>query len=107
MPPRPSVVGPPADDGDVAVGGQRDGHSLAGASHSAAADQLIALLRPDAAAAGEHPRRLGQPPTDDGGVAVGGQRDGHDRSKTVSTRSPRRRARAVYLEFGDQALSQS
>src|SRR6266545_3351436 len=41
--------------------GQRDGHSLAGASHSAGADELLALPRPDTAAAGEHPRRPGLP----------------------------------------------
>src|SRR5262249_6530339 len=45
----------------------------------AAADQLVALLGPHAAAAGEHPHRAGiavvARPADHGGVAVGGQRD--------------------------------
>ena len=59
-----AVVGPPAHDGGVAVGGQRDGQALAGASNSAGADQLVALLGPDTAAAGEHPRRPARhPPT--------------------------------------------
>ena len=50
-----------------------------GASHSAGADQLRALLAPDPAASGEDPRRSGERvvdvPAHNGGVAVGGQRD--------------------------------
>jgi hypothetical protein len=46
----------------------------------AGADQLEALLGPDTAAAGVDPRRPGVPVVErrarDGGVAVGGQRDG-------------------------------
>ena len=50
-----------------------------GVSDSAGADQLRSLLGPDAAAAGEDPRRSGARvvvrPAHDRGVAVGGQRD--------------------------------
>ena len=53
------VVGSPAHDGGVAVGGQRDGAALSGISNRAGADQLAALLGPDAAAAGIDPRRPG------------------------------------------------
>jgi len=42
----------------IAVGGQRDGHALTGASHSVDADELLALLRPDTAAAGYEYERL-------------------------------------------------
>src|SRR4029450_12613183 len=83
-----TLVGPPADDGNVAVGGERDGRALAGTSPSGDAAQLVALLRPDAATAREHPRRTGGAkaegyrliprvvarPPNDGGVAVGGER---------------------------------
>src|SRR5439155_23045711 len=41
------VVGPPSHDGGVAVGGQCDGGALAGASRSAATNQLVALLGPN------------------------------------------------------------
>jgi hypothetical protein len=74
------VVGKPADDGGVAVGGQRDGGALLGGSNRAGADQLAALLGPDTAAASVDPRRPGfhvvENPAHDGGVAVAGQRDG-------------------------------
>ena len=74
------VVGKPALDGCIAVGGQRDGAALSGTSNRAGADQLAALLGPDTAAAGVDPRRPGtrviSGPADDGGVAIGGQRDG-------------------------------
>src|SRR5215813_10810193 len=73
--PRLAVIGPPAHDGGIAVGGKRDRHALAGLSHSTAADELLALLRPGTAAAREHPRPLGLPATHDGGIAVGGKRD--------------------------------
>jgi hypothetical protein len=49
-------------------------------SDCVAADQLVALLGPGTAAAGIDPRRPGVPgvnrPPQDGGIAVGGQRDG-------------------------------
>ena len=51
-----AVVAIPADDGGVAVGGQRDGAALLGRSNRPEADQLAALLRPHPVAAGEHPR---------------------------------------------------
>ena len=74
------VVFDPAHDGGVAVGGQRDRDALTGVSNRAGADQLASLLGPDAAAAGEDPRRPGvrvvSRPAHDGGVAVSGQRDG-------------------------------
>src|SRR6266542_4302720 len=77
----PRVVSRPAHDGGIAIGGQRDGRALAGASHSVGADELLALLGPDAAAAGEHPRRPGLavigPPAHDGAVAVGRKCDRH------------------------------
>ena len=44
------VVGKPAHNGGVAVGGRRDGGTLSGASNRAGADQLAALLGPDTAA---------------------------------------------------------
>jgi hypothetical protein len=50
------------------------------AVHPPAADQLVALLHPDIAAAGEHPRRprrlIVARPAHDGGIAVAGQGDG-------------------------------
>src|SRR5262249_7894708 len=54
------VVLRPAHDGGVAVGGQRDGAALRGEANRAAADQLVSLLGPNPAAAGEHPRRAGR-----------------------------------------------
>ena len=49
-------------------------------SNRSGTDQLAALLGPDTAAAGVDPRRPGSPvvgdPAHDGGVAVGGQRNG-------------------------------
>ena len=79
-PPRCPSCRRPAHDGGVAVGGQRDGVALVGVSNRAGADQLAALLGPDTAAAGVDPRRPGARvvvrPAHDGGVAVGGQRDG-------------------------------
>jgi hypothetical protein len=76
----PPVVERPSYDGGVAVLGQRDGETLGGASNRTGADQLVALLRPDVASACVDPRRPGDlvvgKPAHDGGVAVGGQRDG-------------------------------
>jgi hypothetical protein len=73
------VVERPADEGGVAVGGHRDGVALEGVSNRAGADQLRLLLGPDTAAAGVDLRRPGEAavatPADDGGVAVGRQRD--------------------------------
>ncbi len=73
------VVGSPAHGGGVSVGGQRDGAALSGGSNRAGADQLVALLGPNTAAAGIDPHRPGVRvvfnPAHDGGVAVGGQRD--------------------------------
>ena len=60
------VVGRPAHDGGVAVGGQRDGEALFGGSNRAGADQLAALLGPDTAAAGVDPRRPGVRPLSSG-----------------------------------------
>jgi hypothetical protein len=55
--------------------------ALKGASNSAGADQLVALLRPDTATTGEDPRRpdvrVVARPAHDSGVAVGGYRDGY------------------------------
>src|SRR5207247_9070251 len=79
--PNLAVVGPPAHNGRVAVGGQRYRHALAGASRSAGADKLVPLLPPDTATTGEHPRALRPPPTDNGGVAVGRQSNGHSLAK--------------------------
>src|SRR5262249_11434589 len=74
---------PPTDDGSIAVGRERDRHPLAQEQcwfTRSAAHQLVALLRPDAAAAREHPHCSRRPvvarTTDDGGVAVGGHGDG-------------------------------
>src|SRR5262249_58232230 len=56
--PRPLGL-PATHDGSVAVGGKRDCHSLARRQWRltrSAADQLISLLRPNTAAAGEDPR---------------------------------------------------
>jgi hypothetical protein len=46
------VVSSPACDSGAAVGGQRDGDALPGTPNCADADQLVALLGPDNAAAG-------------------------------------------------------
>ena len=81
-PRRPAVhvVGRPAHDGGVAIVRQRDGDALSGASNRTAADQLVALLGPNTAAARVDPRRpsvqVVKRPAHDGGVAVVGQRDG-------------------------------
>jgi hypothetical protein len=74
------VVAIATHNGGVAVAGQRNGVALNSGPNRAGADQLVALLRPDAVAAGEDPRRACQRvverPAHDGGVAVGGQRNG-------------------------------
>jgi hypothetical protein len=70
---RSAVVRPPTHNSSVAIRGQCDGHSLACASDCAGADQLLALLRPDAAATGKNPCRLGPPTAHDSSAAVGGQ----------------------------------
>src|SRR5262249_50778531 len=77
----PPVVARPTHDDAIAVGGQRDGHALAGASHSVAADELLALLRPNPTSTGEYPCRprlavIG-PAAQDGSIAVSGQPDRH------------------------------
>ena len=73
------VVRQPTYDGGIAVGGQRDGPALLGVSDRAGADQLIPLLGPGSAVAGEDPCRPGVRvvigTAHDGGVAIGGQRD--------------------------------
>ena len=51
------VVARAAHDGGVAIGRQSDGDALSCVSNRAGADQLVALLGPDTAAAGEDPRR--------------------------------------------------
>ena len=89
--PLPAVVVRPADDGRVAVGGQRDGDALLGGSNRSRADQLVSLLGPDTAAARVDPRRpvaasVVAGPANDGRVAIGGQRDG-DALLGGSTRS--------------------
>jgi hypothetical protein len=74
------IVAGPAHDGGVAVGRKRDGGALGGVPNRAGADQLVALLGPDTAAAGGDPRRpdarIVVKPAHDSSVAVGGQRDG-------------------------------
>src|SRR5262249_53092580 len=65
-----AVIEPPAHDGSIAVGGKCDRHALAGLSHSTGADEFLALLRPSTAAAPEHPRPPGLPPTHTGTVPV-------------------------------------
>src|SRR5439155_2442223 len=71
----------PADDGSIAVRGQRDRNALIGTSHSAGANELLALLRPDTAITGEYPCRPGLvvigPPAHNGRIAVGGERYRH------------------------------
>src|SRR5579864_2258306 len=42
--PHDSVICKPSDDGDAAISGQGNGRAMSGASNSADADQLIALL---------------------------------------------------------------
>src|SRR5262249_25256382 len=73
-----TVVAIPAHDCGVA--GQRDGEALPGWSNGARAEQLVPLLGPPAAAAGEHPRGADttavEKPAHDGGVATARQRDG-------------------------------
>src|SRR5208337_3252271 len=81
-PRRPAVrvVSRSTHDGSVAVGRKRDGDALSGVSNRTAADQFVALLGPNAIAAGIDPRRPRDPvvskPAHDGSVAVGGKRDG-------------------------------
>ena len=73
------VVARPAHDGGVAIGRQSDGDALSGVSNRAGADQLVALLGPKTAAAGEDPRRRHtscRKVRHDGGVAVVRQGDG-------------------------------
>ena len=64
-----------ADERGVAVGRERHGPALLRAPHRARADQLDALLGPDAAVPGPHPRgpelALSLAPANDGRVAVG------------------------------------
>src|SRR5437870_2516293 len=75
------VVAGATHDGGVAVRRERNGCALTGISDRTAADELLALLLPDIAAAGKHPRRSGLvsvgPTAHDRGVAVRGQRDRH------------------------------
>src|SRR5208282_1372733 len=53
------IIAVAADDGGVAGARQRDRDTLCGAPHGAGADELRALLGPDAAAAGKDPSRPG------------------------------------------------
>src|SRR5262245_28760969 len=87
---QPAASGPilhkRAHNGDIAVGGERDGRALAGAS---GAYELLAFLRPATATPTENPCRSGGAkaegdrwiphivarPTHDSSVAVGGERD--------------------------------
>src|SRR5437879_7021851 len=75
------IVARTAQDGGVTVRRERNGCALPGISDRTAADELLALLLPDIAAAGKHPRRSGLvgvgPTAHDCGVAVRGQRDRH------------------------------
>src|SRR5262245_21558146 len=81
------VLDKPADDGDIAVSGERDGCALAGAF---GAYELLALLRPASAISGEYPCRpsgakaeryrwiphIVARPTQDSCVAVGRESNG-------------------------------
>ena len=53
------IIAKPAHNGGAAVRGQRNRAALPRISDRAGADQFVALLRPDSAAAGEDPRRPG------------------------------------------------
>ena len=70
----------PSDDGRVAVGRERHGIALSSVPHGARADQLASLLAPDASAPRPDPRgpdvAVVPEPSDDGGVAVGGEGHG-------------------------------
>ena len=76
----PEFVGSSADNGGVAVTGQRDGEALRGVSNRAAADQPVALLGPYTIAAGPDPgctdARVVERPAHDSDVAVRRQRGG-------------------------------
>jgi hypothetical protein len=78
--PSPRVVARPAHDGGIAVGRQTYGGALLGASNSAGADQLAALLVPNTAVADVDPRRpsvrVVLEPAHYGGIAVGRHRHG-------------------------------
>ena len=80
--PHASIVARPTNEGGVAVGGERDGGALRCIASSPRADQFAALLGPDIVAAGVDPGRAHRGgkdapwPAHDGGVTVGGQRDG-------------------------------
>src|SRR5262245_35537549 len=81
-PRRPSVgiVRRSSDHGGVPVGGEGHGNALVGDAHGASADQLGPLLGPHPPAPGPEPRGPRRSiviiPSDDGGVAVGGE--GHE-----------------------------
>jgi hypothetical protein len=69
-----------AHDGSVAIGRQGDAVTLEAGPNRLIGDQLVALLGPNTIVADEDPRRPGirvvGKPAQDGGVTVGGQRDG-------------------------------
>src|SRR5262249_41652036 len=74
-----TVIAIPAQDGGVAVGGQRDRMALRSFAGRVVADQLAPLLGPYSAAAAEYPRRASvdvvAPSAHEGGVSVGGERN--------------------------------
>src|SRR5262245_21055289 len=80
---------PPADDGGVAVGGQGDRGAIPGTRTFDGERGTIPSPHP--AAAGEHPGRSilvdADRPADDGGVAVGGERNGAAEAETWLTRT--------------------
>ena len=77
-------------------------------SNRAGADQLVALLGPDTIAAGENPRRPGAPvvvkPAHDGGVAVGGERNGEALLGQLSNRAGADQLRPLLRELGQRQL---
>ena len=95
----------PSDDGRVAVGGEGHGIALSSAPHGARADQLGALLGPDAAAPRPDPRGPGDyccravPPT----MAVLPSAE-RDTEKPWSASIPRRPSRPAWFPAGSRRL---
>src|SRR5258708_5313669 len=98
--PTPPIVGSVADGGTADVDALPRRHARSPPPPSAAAAELIALLRPNPAAAGEHPRRprrlIVARPAHDGGVAVARQGD----RRTLGPQSP-----SIFAGGADQLVA--
>jgi hypothetical protein len=72
--PSTAIVLSAADDGRIAIGGERDGEPLERIACCARPDEFVTLLAPNAVVAGENPRCSGKEvvaePANQGGVSV-------------------------------------